>query len=74
MHKEVRKYMLDHFPQTKEVYQDGANRRDCEKPCVIIQTVKDIDLQKGAGYSRLINMYVLMDRTSFDALDLLCTD
>ena len=74
MHKEIRKYILDNFPQIKEVYQYGVNPRDCEKPCVIIQTVKDIDLQKGAGYSRLINMYVLMDRTSFDTLDILCTD
>ena len=72
IHKDLRKYILANFPEIKEVYEYGVNPRDCAKPCVIVQTMKDVDYQKAAGYTRIINMYVLMDRTSFCKLDDLC--
>ena len=72
MQQVFRDYILTNFPEIKEVYEYGVNARDCEKPCVIIQSMKDIDLTKSVGYSRIINMYVVYERTSFNALDDMC--
>ena len=72
MQQVFRDYILTNFPEIKEVYEYGVNARDCEKPCVIIQSMKDIDLTKSVGYSRIINMYVVYERTSFNDLDDMC--
>lgn len=72
MQKALRLYILKNFPEIQEVYEYGVSPRDCKKPCVIIQSMKDVDLEKAAGYSRIINMYVISERTSFNKLDNLC--
>ena len=54
MQQVFRDYILTNFPEIKEVYEYGVNARDCEKPCVIIQSMKDIDLTKSVGYSRTL--------------------